>query len=165
MRSRAATLLAASCRASLLCVGCWLTGGCSGAHEPTQTLPNVPRASIAPATNVPALLGRSIDDLRTKLGPTQQMPRSFIDPIVASSAGPTGQGDSLAAFRTRGLTLVASYDARTREVRDLLIVGRHEDSLMAQASLQARARHYLIMPVFYADRPNHLLGLRVIDIK
>ena len=165
MRSRAVNLLAVSYRASLLYAACWLASGCSGAHEPTQTLPNVPRTSVAPTANVPALLGKSIDALRTKLGAAQQMPRSFMDPVVASSAAPSGSADSLEAFRTGGLTLVASYDARTREVRDLLIVGRHEDSLMARASLQASARNYLIMPVFYSGRHNHLLGLRVISTK
>lgn len=150
-------------RAGLQLVACWVVVGCSGSHEPAQTSPT-PRSSIAPAANVPALLGKSIDGLRSKLGAAQALPPSYSDPLTAIiTASPTGRTDSLLAFRTGGLTLVASYDARTRQVRDLLVLGRHEDSLMARASLQADARNYLVMPVFSANRRNHLLGLRVIS--
>ncbi len=73
--------------------------------------------------------------------------------------------DSLVAFRSGGLTLVASYNIRTGQVRDLLVLGRHEDSLMARASLRTNARNYLIMPVFLANKPNHLLGLRIVSVR
>lgn len=161
MRSRAATLVALSYRACLL-----LAAGCSGAHEPTQTqpLPTPPRASLVATTNVPALLGKSIDSLRSELGPAQVVQRDFIDSMVGNIA-PVDKVDSLATFRSGGLTLVASYNVRTRRVRDLLVLGRHEDSLMARASLQANARNYLIMPVFFATKPSHLLGLRIVSLQ
>jgi hypothetical protein len=68
-------------------------------------------------------------------------------------------------FRTGGLTLVASYNARSREVRDLLLLGHHEDSLMGRAHLQANTPSYLVMPVFYNGNAYRLLGLRVIPAK
>jgi len=165
MRNRAGNLVARYYRAGLRLAACWAVAGCSGSHEPAQTSPTPPRSSVAPTANVPALLGKSIDGLHRKLGAAQALPPNYSDPLSAIiTASPTGKTDSLSAFRIGGLTLVASYDARTRQVRDLLVLGQHEDSLMAQASLQAGARNYLIMPVFYANRHNHLLGLRVISI-
>ncbi len=164
MRNGAGNLVAQYYRAGLRLVACWAVAGCSGSHEPAQTSPT-PRSSVAPTANVPALLGKSIDGLRGKLGAAQALPPNYSDPLSAIiTASPTGKTDSLSAFRVGGLILVASYDARTRQVRDLLVLGRHEDSLMAQASLRAGARNYLIMPVFYANKHNHLLGLRVISI-
>lgn len=164
MRSGAENLGVPYYRVSLLLAACWVIAGCSGSHEPTQTVPTPPRASITPTTNVPALLGKSIDDLRSKLGPAQALPANFKDPLLTVT-GASSVADSLAAFPTGGLTVVARYDARTRQVRDLLVLGSHEDSLMARASLRASARRYLLMPVFFADRPSHLVGLRIITVK
>ncbi|WP_223649285.1 hypothetical protein [Hymenobacter psoromatis] len=152
-------------RAWLLLAG-GLAAGCSGAHESAQTATAPAAATITPTANVPALLGASIDGLRKRLGAAQPLPVDFTDPLnQALTSGPTARPDSLAAFRTGGLTLIASYDARTRQVRDLVILGRHEDSLMGRASLRANSLNYLIMPVFRVDKPSHLLGLRIIKAK
>jgi hypothetical protein len=75
---------------------------------------------------------------------------------------PPSKSDSLLAFRTGGLTLIASYNAHTRQVRDLLVLGHQEDSLMARASLRANTNEYLLLPVFLTNRPNRLVGLRVV---
>ncbi|TDN40552.1 hypothetical protein E4631_10455 [Hymenobacter sp. UV11] len=163
MRSWAQNLLVHCYRPSWQLAACWAIAGCSGTHEPVQTAPTLPRASVAPTANVPAMLGKSIDSLRSQLGPAQALPANYTDPLTTISAAPTT--DSLAAFRTGGLTIVASYNAQTRRVRDLLVLGRHEDSLLARASLRASAHNYLIMPVFFANKPTHLLGLRIITTK
>lgn len=164
MRSRAALPLSARYRRSLWLLAGWVVAGCSGSHEPTHTLPTPPHASIAPTTNVPALLGKSIDGLRSRLGMTQLGSLTLSDPELESSLA-IDNSDSLAAFRTGGLTVLASYNTHTRQVHDLLVLGHHEDSLMARASLQSSARNYLVMPVFLANKPNHLFGLRVINAK
>lgn len=148
----------------------WLVAGsaglaaCSGAHEPAQTTTTA-RADAAIKANVPALVGLSIDDLHHRLGPLQPLPAGFVDPKVSSGneTRPT-MPDSVAAFQMGGLTLIASFDARTREVRDLLLLGSHEDSLMAQAALRSNASNYLVLPVFYTQQPNRLLGLRVVAV-
>jgi len=138
---------------------------CSGAHEPVHTpTASRPRGIITPTTNVPALVGASIDGLRRRLGSAYPLPPNFDDPIMAaadSSAAP----DSVMAFRTGGLLLVANYNAHTRQVRDLLLLGRHEDSLLAKASLQTSGANYLVLPVFQAGSANRMLGLRVIATK
>ncbi len=150
-------------RTGLSLVACWIAAGCSGAHEPAQAPPTPPHASIAPTANVPALLGASIDELRTKLGATYALPPDFVDPGAKNTMGLLpSKSDSLLAFRTGGVTLVASYNAHTRQVRDLLVLGHQEDSLMARASLRANTNEYLLLPVFLTNRPNRLVGLRVI---
>jgi len=145
----------------LLVASSWLAA-CSGAHESAQMVAAA-HAGAAATTNVPALVGMSIDDLHRRLGAAQEPPASLTDPN-----GPlTGQSeramqDSVVTFQTGGLTLVASYDAQTRQVRDLLLLGQHEDSLMAKGTLRANASNYLVLPVFRVDKPNSLLGLRIV---
>ena len=136
----------------------WWLASCSGAHEPTQGAGTAPHAAVAPTANVPALLGRSIDELRSSLGASYPLPVGYLDPVSDGAAST----DSLQTFRTGGLQVVATYNARTRQVRDLLVVGQQEDSLMGQASLRSSARGYLVLPVFQYDNPNRLLGLRVL---
>jgi len=148
--------------ALFIVAGLWLAG-CSGAHEPAQTAQVAQRVVVAPTANVPALLASSIDGLRSQLGAAQPLPNSLRNPLLLiTNTNDATADDSLAAFRTGGLTLVASYNERTRHVRDLLVLGQHEDTLMGRASLQANRLDYLVLPVFQIDKPNRLLGLRVI---
>lgn len=134
---------------------------CSGAHEPAQrsTEPARTLVEIKPTANVPALLGKSIDDLRRQLGPDQQLPTGLRDSQEYLTPYAT---DSATMFRLGGLQLVASYDTRTRRISDLLLLGRHEDSLLHRATLRVNASGYLVLPVFRVNKPGVLLGLRVI---
>ena len=138
-----------------------LLAGCSGTHEPRHMASvDIVHAQVAPTTDVPALLGVSIDGLRQRLGAAQPLAEPLAATLPESRFG--GFADSVTTFRTGGLTLVASYDARSRQVRDLLLLGHHEDSLMGRARLRSNAPNYLVMPVFYAGNSFRLLGLRVI---
>ncbi|TVT42795.1 hypothetical protein FNT36_01495 [Hymenobacter setariae] len=136
---------------------------CSGSHEPPRMPPQVGHVQVAPTTDVPALLGLSIDTLRQRLGPPQPLPRQFTT-SQASALLYTSRGrrDSLLAFRTGGLLMLATYNTQSRRVRDFLLLGHHEDSLMGRAHLRAGAGSYLVMPVFRDSRSFRLLGLRVI---
>jgi hypothetical protein len=149
----------------LLVASSWLAA-CSGAHESAQATVAATHAGAAPTTNVPALVGMSIDDLHRRLGVAQTPPPSLTDPS-GPLAGQNEQAmqDSVVTFQTGGLTLVASYDVHTRQVRDLLLLGHHEDSLMARATLRSNASSYLVLPVFRVDKPNSLLGLRIVATK
>ncbi|GAB3635835.1 hypothetical protein GCM10027422_14250 [Hymenobacter arcticus] len=153
--------------AGLLLAGSSWLAGCSGTHESGQAAapPASHLGAIAPVTNVPALLGVSIDGLSKRLGPAQALPSGFANPLQVLTGTPgANRQDSLTSFRMGGLTLLASYDARTRQVSDLLLLGHREDSLMAQGSLRANARDYLVLPVFRANKPGHLIGLRVVNM-
>jgi hypothetical protein len=141
--------------------------GCSGSHESRRTpLSPVEHVQVAPTVNVPALLGISIDGLRQRIGPPQPLPSQF----TTSEAGALlytsrGRLDSLLAFRTGGLLVLATYNTHSRQVRDLLLLGHHEDSLMGRARLRSNTSDYLVMPVFRDSRSFRLLGLRVIPAK
>jgi hypothetical protein len=134
-----------------------LLADCSSSHEPPHGPSGPAHVQVASTANVPALLGKSIDDLRQQLGARQPLPVG-LTAIDTSTNSP----DSLAAFKTGGLTLIASYDARSRQVRDLLLLGNHEDSLMGRANLRTNATNYLIIPVFYGRNSHRLKGLRIV---
>lgn len=152
-----------ACRwATTLGVGLLLSA-CSGSHESRHVVASgSEQVQVAPTTDVPALLGISIDGLRQRLGVAQPLPSTLAEDLPESRLAFT---DSVAAFRTGGLTLVASYNARSRQVRDLLLLGHHEDSLMGRASLRPNAPNYLVIPVFYPGNAFRLLGVRVIPTK
>lgn len=143
--------------------GGWLLGSCSGTHEPAQRSPDTARARvhIRPTANVPALLGKPIGELQRRLGAAQPLPPLLADLTLYHNLAPLPT-DSVMVFRAGGLLLAASYDTRTRHVNDLLLLGRHEDSLMHRATLRTDAPGYLVLPLFHTNRPGALLGLRVI---
>jgi len=142
---------------------CLLLAACSGAHESRHVANgSSTQVQVTPTTDVPALLGASIDGLRQRLGATMPLPATLANALPEARLA---LQDSVTTFRTGGLTLVASYNARSRQVRDLLLLGHHEDSLMARARLRTNAPNYLVMPVFYAGSSFRLLGLRVIATK
>ena len=72
------------------------------------------------------------------------------------------QLDSFGFFQYRGLALVAAYNERTRRLSDLLVLGADENELMRRANLELGAAHYLVLPVFEAQSPTRLMGLRVL---
>jgi hypothetical protein len=134
---------------------------CSRAREredsPAARMPVPPaRTAAAPAVNLAAVVGRSIDEVRRQLGPARALPDGFQDPVLRPGT------DSTLAFQPRGLTVVASYDARTRQVLDLLVLGNDEDALMRRAGLLAGAPGYLLLPVFAVNRSTRLVGLRIV---
>ena len=139
-------------------------GGCSGSHEPMR---DRPRASIAPSRNIPGLdvpgiIHLSIDQLIRRLGPRRPLPVGFTDPVQAPLLLRQEQIDSSGFFQYQGLAVVAAYNERTRRVSDLLLLGADESELMRRANLQLGAADYLVLPVFEAQRPTQLMGLRVL---
>lgn len=136
--------------------------GCSRAHEREDSLvAHTPAVSAAPsaavpAVDLPAVVGRSIDEVCQRLGPPQQLPNGFQEPIELRPS------DSMLVFRPRGLTVLANYDARSRRVLDLLVLGPDEDVLMRRAGLLAGAPAYLLLSVFATNRATRFVGLRVV---
>ena len=139
-------------------------GGCSGSHEPVR---DQSRSSIAPFQNVagldvPGIIHLTIDQLIRRLGPRRPLPVGFIDPVQAPLLLRQEQIDSSGFFQYRGLAMVAAYNERTRRVSDLLLLGADESELMRRANLELGAADYLVLPVFEAQRPTQLMGLRVL---
>ena len=119
-------------------------------------------ARDASGLHVPGLLRLDIDELTQQLGPALPLPPGFADPLLAPVVQHTEQPDSSRLFRRRGLAIVATYDHRSRQVSDLLLLGRNENELMSRAQLQLGADTYLVLPVFKERPANELLGLRVL---
>ena len=71
---------------------------------------------------------------------------------------------TLRFFRYRSLDVLVSYDAGTRRLHDLLLLGANEDLLMQRAGLSAEASNYLLLPAFHSRRPTQMLGLRVVPV-
>lgn len=148
-------------------------GACSRTHEPLADAP-APAVSKAvvyklaykkvPTVDVPNLLGLSIDEVSQRIGPRLPVPPDFADPVLLPQAQRLGMFDSTTLFRARGVTMVASYDHKSREVHDLLLLGDDENELMSRAQLRLDADTYLVLPVFESRRPNQLMGLRVLTI-
>lgn len=143
------------------------TGGCSGTHEPPHDRAQLPAASpvqAAPGLDVPELLALSIDEMSKRLGPRLPVPAGFVDPLRDPLTQRSEQVDSSAFFRAQGLAFVASYNHRTRQVSNLVLLGANETDLMRRAQLQLSAEQYLVLPVFQKERPTQLLGLRVLAV-
>ena len=143
------------------------TGACSRTHEPhnDRAVPVVDEA-VRPGLglNVPNLLRLSIDEISHQLGPRLPAPVGFLDPILAPLVQRSMHLDSTSFFRCRSLAIIASYDNHTRQVSDLILLGSNEKELMSRAQLQLGAANYLVLPVFQAQHPTRLLGLRVVGI-
>ena len=150
-----------------LFAGAWLglglwAGACSGTHEqPAERTAAAQQPAARPVLNVPALVGASIDELERQLGPLQAVPR-LADPAALLPVRPGDDFDAMGAFARPPLLLVVTYSTRTRQVGDLLVVGRNEPLLMQQAQLAVTAPTYLVLPVFQTDKAAQLLGLRII---
>lgn len=142
-------------------------GACSGAHEPShdRAAPATATAALKlPRLNVSALLPLTIDEISRQLGPRLPVPDTFADPTRVPSIHTTEQPDSTALFQSRGLTVVVAYDARTRRVNELLLMGTNEDELMTRSGLQLNSPEYLVLPFFQRRRPLQLMGLRVLAL-
>ena len=140
--------------------------GCSGTHEAPQdravsAAPALPYHD-ATALSVPKLLHLDIDELNRQLGPRLPIPTGFTDPVLVPLVQRNEPLDSTTLFRRRGLAIVASYDHRSRQVSNLLLLGSNENELMRRARLQLGAESYLVLPVFKERPATELLGLRVL---
>lgn len=142
-------------------------GACSGAHEPNHDRAAPAEATAAlklPRLNVSALLPLTIDEISRRLGPRLPVPDTFVDPTRVPSIHTDEQPDSTALFQSRGLAMVVAYDARTRRVNELLLMGSNENELMTRSGLLLNSPEYLVLPFFQRRRPTQLMGLRVLAL-
>ncbi|MBH8556512.1 hypothetical protein [Hymenobacter negativus] len=142
-------------------------GACSGAHEPNhdRAAPSAAAPALKlPQLNVSALLPLTIDEISQQLGPRLPVPDSFTDPTRVPSIHSDERLDSTVLFQHRGLTMVVGYDARTRRVNELLLMGSNENELMTRSGLRLNSPDYLVLPFFQRNRPTQLMGLRVLAL-
>ncbi len=134
-------------------------------HEASVAQPPMRPAksrAVRPVVDVPALLALTIDELPARLGPPGRVPDTFVDPSVVALNEIQARIDSTAFFRYRGQAFVVSYNTKTRQLYDVLLLGRDENVLRQRGKLTENAAGYLLVPVFEVRDITALQGLRVI---
>ena len=138
-------------------------GACTSTHEPRRDQARPAGAPLpAPELDVPVLLSLSVDELSRRVGPARRLPSGFADPTLLPANERTFEADSTLFFRYRHLAIVAFFSPQTRRLNNLLLLGPDEDTLMSRARLRIGTNRYLVLPVFEAQRPTQLMGVRVL---
>ncbi|TLM89083.1 hypothetical protein [Hymenobacter jeollabukensis] len=144
----------------LLCGGAACTRSAPVVESPA---PGRPGHSNSRPLNVAALVGRNIDQVRQRLGPpreTRQQPVG-LEPTAEQLRATRGEG-WINTFEKDGTTIVVTFNARTREVQDLVLVGSNEDELLRRGNLDFVADNYLVLPVTDPAAPSRIMGVRVV---
>jgi hypothetical protein len=152
---------------SLLLLG--LLGGAAACTRNTANVegaaPGTARPGRASARrlNAPALVGRSIDQVRRQLGaPRETAAQAFgLEPTAQQLRDTKGEG-WINTFEKDGTTIVVTFNARSREVRDLVLLGTNEEELTRRAGLQLVDDNYLVLPVTDPAAPSKIMGVRVV---
>ncbi|RIY10463.1 hypothetical protein D0T11_09680 [Hymenobacter rubripertinctus] len=116
--------------------------------------------------DLPDLMGRNIDQVRRKLGAPRESKEQAIglEPTAEQMQSTKGQ-DWINTFEQNGLTIVATFNARSRKVRDLVVVGSDEDEILRRANLSLTAPNYMVLPVANPSNNREIIGMRVVDRK
>lgn len=142
------------------------TGTQSSASEVVTPAANSSASVVAVAVDVPQLIGQSIDEVRKKLGPAREKTSTAIglEPTPAQMKATNGE-DWINTFEKGGQTLVVTFNARTRTVRDIVLIGPDEDHLLQAGNLNLTASHYIVLPVPDPKNTHEVVGLRVVPRK
>ncbi|KAA9327111.1 hypothetical protein F0P96_17890 [Hymenobacter busanensis] len=124
------------------------------------------RSSEAVKVNMPSLVGRNIDQIRKVLGPPVESTQSSVgmEPTAAQMQSTKGEG-WINTFEYSGSTVVATFNARTRKVRDLVLIGSNEEELMRRGNLSLVSPDYVVLPVNNPTDPAKITGIRVVARK
>ena len=138
---------------------------CSGGRDKNKEASGAvagPTRRLALVVDVPAVVGASIDELQRQFGPVQPLPAHLADPAALASIHPNDGFDSAGTFQRRGVTLVATFNTNTRQVSDLLVLGKNEQTVIQQANLDIDSPKYLLLPVYDTHNTSRFIGLRVV---
>ncbi|GAA3924860.1 hypothetical protein [Hymenobacter algoricola] len=116
------------------------------------------------ALDMPALVGRNIDQLRRALGPPSETREEAIglEPTPEQMKATKGE-DWINTFEKNGSTVVVTFNAKTRKVLDMVLIGSNEDELMRRGNLSLTAPNYLVLPVTDPKNAKKVAGLRVVS--
>lgn len=143
-----------------------LTTACSGsqmAGERSGPATGTPESASSAVVDVPALVGRNIDQLRRTLGAPKETREQAIglEPTAAQMKSTRGQ-DWINTFERNGTTLVVTFNANSRKVRDIVLLGADEDDLLRDANLSLTSADYLVLPVMSPGNSTELIGMRIV---
>lgn len=114
--------------------------------------------------DMPALVGRNIDQIRRAMGPPSETKEQAIgiEPTAEQMRATKGE-DWINTFEKNGSTIVVTFNARTRKVLDMVLIGSNEDELMRRGNLSLTAPNYLVLPVTDPRNAEQVSGLRVVS--
>jgi hypothetical protein len=116
--------------------------------------------------DVTALLGRTIDQVRRKLGSPRETITQDLGPEPTPAQKRTAASENWTnTFEKNGTTLIVNFSARTRKVHDIIVVGDDEEELMRRSKLTLTALNYIVLPVLNPQNTSRVLGLRVIPLR
>ncbi len=144
-------------------------GACTGTQTKTENNnPNSTRteSTRAATLDVPLLIGHTIDQVRRSLGPPKETKDQEIgiEPTSEQMQKTNGE-DWVNTFERNGLTIVVTFNARTRKVRDLVLIGSDEDQLLRAGNLSLTDPDYIILPVAHPESSQAILGVRIVARK
>ncbi|GAB2792436.1 hypothetical protein HNQ93_003602 [Hymenobacter luteus] len=142
-------------------------GACTGAQTASESrTPATDAAAPAVALDVPTLVGRNIDQVRRALGPPREARDQKVgaEPTAEQMKATKGE-DWINTFEHNGVTVVATFNARTRKVRDLVLVGTDEDEILQKGNLSLTATQYMVLPVISPSNNREIIGMRVLARK
>lgn len=143
-------------------------GACTGAQTASEPRTPATESAAAPAAalDVPALVGRNIDQVRRVLGPPREAPDRKVgaEPTAEQMKATKGE-DWINTFEHNGVTVVVTFNARTRKVRDLVLVGTDEDEILQKGNLSLTSAQYIVLPVVNPSNNREIMGMRVVAQK
>lgn len=155
-----------ACLCAVVLAGALLA--CSGAQptasdSETNTASASASASVeavpaAPSLALPSLIGLSIDEVRSRLGKPQEQPAEPSAREKEKDAADTWKN----TFEVQGATLVATFNAHTRVVRDIVLLGTNEEELLHRAGLDPNATEYIVLPVTDSVDVTRTTGIRMV---
>ncbi|GAA4384388.1 hypothetical protein [Hymenobacter koreensis] len=138
----------------------------------TRSTPSNEQAGPSPADvrsgnniDISALVGRNIDQVRRTLGRPQEEGQTIGAEPTKDQMRATKGEDWINTFDYRGSTIVVTFNARTRKVRDLVLVGTDEEELMRRGQLSLVSTDYVVLPVNNPTAPTKITGVRVVARK
>ena len=140
---------------------------CTGTQSASEkSAPNMGTpTSVRPnALDMPALVGRNIDQIRRALGTPKETNTDAIglEPTPEQMKATKGE-DWINTFDKNGSTVVVTFNARTRKVLDMVLIGSDEDELMRRGNLSLTAQNYLVLPVTDPKNADKVSGVRVVS--
>lgn len=135
--------------------------GCMGTQTAAEvSAPAVRRLPQPVVFDLPALAGRSIDEMRQLLGPPQEAATRRQEPPTAAPANPPDWDNT---FEKAGTTLQVHFNARTRKVLTLFLIGQDEETLLQRGNLELDAsRRYIIMPIPDTTDRQRIIGIKLV---
>ncbi|QJX45447.1 hypothetical protein HMJ29_00250 [Hymenobacter taeanensis] len=143
--------------------------GCMGtqsAAETTVVTAARPAKPALPVTvDVEQLVGLSIDEVRQVLGPARKTRASELglEPTAEQLHHTNGEG-WINTFEHNGQTILVAFNARTRKVRDMVLLGNNEQELLQRTNLSLASPRYIVLPFAELDSADNerVVGVRIV---